>query len=100
MDIHHSAWQGVHSGCLAGGWYAVFRGLMGIVTDNNGIKVNPKLFPFWNSVELNFVYHSKRINAKLIGNKLILNSGDDIDVPVIYHSKNFIFHDRLEMEIE
>lgn len=55
-DIHNNAWQGVHSGCLAGGWYAIFRGLLGIVCKKDLIEINPKVVPWWDEVSLYFNY--------------------------------------------
>lgn len=99
-DIHGVAWQGMHAGCLAGGWFAIFKGLMGIRTDSKGIKIEPKLFPFWKSVELNFVYHTKRINAKLEGRKFILSSKDKKEVIVTFNNTEYIFDEVLEVELE
>ncbi len=41
-DIHGVAWQGVHSGCLAGGYLAVIYGIFGISVREDGVLcVNP-----------------------------------------------------------
>lgn len=97
-DIHNVAWQGIHAGCIAGGWFAIFSGLMGITTDRNKIKIDPKLCPFWKSVELNFIYHSKRIHAKLEGRKFTLTSTDQGDITVTYKNKEYLLQDKLEID--
>ncbi|ABX41399.1 3-O-alpha-D-glucosyl-L-rhamnose phosphorylase [Lachnoclostridium phytofermentans] len=97
LDIHHCAWQGVHAGCLSGAWYAIFRGLMGIVTRIDCIQINPKLIPFWQGVELSFIYQTKKIKATLNGNVFTLGSEDKKEISVYFQGKRYAFVDRLEV---
>ncbi len=80
IDIHHCAWQGMHAGCAAGGWYAVFRGIMGITVRNGEVKINPKKMPFWKSVSLTFQVKDATIKAVQTVEGLTLTkiSGEDV----------------------
>ena len=71
-DLHKCAWQGIHSGCAASGWYAVFRGIAGIVCKEDGIHIHPKLVPWWKSVTLRFDYKGSGISLHLTAEKSVI----------------------------
>ena len=41
-DIHNCAYQGIRSGCAAGGRYFVYAGVMGLYVKNGVVYANPK----------------------------------------------------------
>lgn len=94
-DIHKCAYQGVHSGCLAGAWYSVFRGVAGITVDEDKITIKPNPVPFWDKVAFSFVYHGKEINVKMTGSDMVLTSSGAEKVKVEYNGKSLNLKKRL-----
>ncbi len=62
-DIHNCAYQGVHAGCAAGGWFAVFRGVAGITVDNGIVFAEPHCVPGWKKVSFTFNVRSSKIKV-------------------------------------
>ncbi len=60
-DIHGVGWQGVHSGCLAGGYLSVLRGVFGVRATQEGLSLAPNAMPLWQSVRLRFFYRGREI---------------------------------------
>ena len=60
-DIHGVGWQGVHSGCLAGGYLAVVYGLFGVEVSENGLSINPNVMPFFNKVTAHILYQGTKL---------------------------------------
>lgn len=79
-DIHKVAHQGVHGGCLAGGYYAIFRGIFGFTENEKYLEVNPNMFNFWQSVSINFVFHGAKIHAELSQKSLTIIADKDTDI--------------------
>ena len=98
-DLHRCAHQGVHSGCLAGAWYAVFRGVFGITVNSEGIFVSPKPQPFWNKTSLNFVYKGIRISAELTKTEFVLRSKKKNDIPIYFDGKRFSLGGKLKLSL-
>lgn len=87
-DIHKCGWQGVHSGCLVGAWYAVFRGIAGIVCRENHIEINPHMMPWWDKVEFCFMYHGAKLNVIMQGREYTLTTDSENDINVMFNGKN------------
>lgn len=81
-DLLNCAWQGVHSGALAGGWYCIFRGVAGIVCREDHISVNPNMIGWWKSVKFKFRYRGSQINVELKNKSVTLSllSGPSVTV--------------------
>lgn len=79
-DIHKCGWQGIHAGCAAGAWYAIFRGICGVVAGGNILEINPKKIPWWNSVSMNFHYKGTKFNIILNNQFLIIKTNGDDDI--------------------
>ncbi|MDY4675807.1 MAG: hypothetical protein SO373_01495 [Candidatus Borkfalkiaceae bacterium] len=62
-DIHNCAYQRIHSGCAAGGWYFVYAGVMGLYVKNGVVYANPNKMPLWKSVTLKFKVKNTIIKA-------------------------------------
>ncbi len=89
-DIHHCGWQGVHSGCLVGAWYAVFRGIAGIVCREDKIEMNPHMMPWWESVQFNFMYKGEKFTVNLTNEKYTLTTSSKNDVKVIFRGEEML----------
>ncbi len=87
-DIHHCTWQGVHSGCLAGSWYCVFRGIAGIKCRKDYIEINPHTIPWWKNVKFNFIYKGSKINISIAPHTYNLIS--DSDVKIVFQGKELL----------
>lgn len=98
-DIHRCAYQGVHSGCLAGAWLSVFRGVFGITADERKLNVEPHPILFWEEIKLNFYYHGKAITAEMKGKHISLSSDDEKEVIVCYKEKNYVLKDRISLDL-
>lgn len=82
-DIHGVGWQGVHSGCLAGGYLAVLRGLFGIKAMAEGIAFAPVRMPLWKKVTAKCIYRGRLLEAELCGNKAVLRLIEGAPVSVL-----------------
>lgn len=79
-DIHKCTWQGVHSGCLAGAWYGVFRGVAGIVCREDHIEINPHIIPWWKKVKFSFIYKGSKISVSITQDTYSINSCKDVKI--------------------
>lgn len=79
-DLQNSAWQGVHAGCLAGAWYAIYGGLFGVNAQAGFISFAPRRMPLWREVTFSFFYQGKKITASLAGDRMRLVCGEDLTV--------------------
>ena len=84
-DLHGVAWQGVHSGCLAGGYLSVLYGLFGYEAEENGIVLTPNPIPFFEKVTAHVVYRGSTVRLQLEGEKLSLSleSGSPVQARVV-----------------
>ena len=69
-DIHGVAWQGVHAGCLAGGYLAVLYGIFGLSVRADGvICVNP-VRTLFDGVTAHFFYKGAKITLCMKNDQL------------------------------
>jgi len=90
-DIHNCAKDGVHAGCIAGGYYNIYRGLFGLKAFEDYLEINPHFNTFLTSVDFNFVYHDVPLNIKMERNKLIISSRKNKMIKLLYKGKE-IYH--------
>ena len=83
-DLHGVAWQGVHSGCLAGGYLSVLYGLFGLTASEDGLAFRPNPMPFFGSVTAQTLYRGRKIQMRLKGDslRLTLLEGEPVRVTV------------------
>ena len=83
-DLHGVGWQGVHSGCLAGGYLAVIHGLFGMRANKSGLSFAPNPMPLFKKITAKIKYRNREIELRAIGNniKLTLLKGDALAVTV------------------
>lgn len=79
-DIHNCAYQGVHAGCLAGGWYAFYRGIFGIRPREDKLIIEPKFNNPFKSISMNFIYHGQHYSLKLNHKQLVIDSDGPIEI--------------------
>ena len=89
-DIHSCAFQGIHAGCTAGGWYAVYAGIMGLSVKKGTIYATPSKMPFWKSVELKFKVGDTLISAKLKNDEFTLTKLSGANVKVCLNGEEKI----------
>ena len=99
-DIFGIAWQGVHAGCMAGAWYAVFRGVCGIRANDEVLRIDPKYVPTWKGVCFRFVYKGCVLSVDIRGRKMRLRrlSGEE-DILIDYRGKQLVFHKTATFEV-
>lgn len=66
-DMHGGTRDGVHSGCAAGAWMAVVRGVAGMKMTDGKVEFTPHYIPWWNRVTFHCVWHGQ-------GYRVILNN--------------------------
>ena len=88
-DIHNCCADGVHAGCSAGAWYGIVRGLLGVEMTYEFIKINPKMLPWWNRIEVNLSWHGSKF-------KIIV---DNDGFAIIADGNIKILHRNKEIEI-
>ena len=74
-DIHGVGWQGVHSGCLAGGYLSVLKGIFGVRANENGLSISPNPYDFWEAVTLKMFYRGALFELKIQKNQLSVRNG-------------------------
>jgi len=97
-DIHNCAKDGVHAGCIAGGYYNIYRGLLGFKAYEDYLEINPHFDSFLDEIEFNFVYQAKHIHVKMDHKEVIISSKDDNVIEL--HYKNQIYQHRKETIIK
>ncbi len=100
-DIFKGGWQGVHSGSAAGAWYAIFRGIGGVVCTKDLIEINPHMIPWWNSVSFSFIYKGIKFEAVIADGKYTLKSNSKDNVKVVFEGKEYTVNmdNALECEV-
>jgi len=69
-DIHGVAWQGVHSGCLAGGYLAVIYGIFGLSVEEDGVlSLNP-VRTLFDGVTAHFFYKGVKLTLSMKNGEL------------------------------
>ena len=98
-DIHKCGWQGVHSGCLVGAWYAVFRGIAGIVCRDNYIEINPHMMPWWIRVGLKFKFKGYNFEVSMTNDEFILKTDSGSDVEIHYKGNTVYVNSTSKMQV-
>jgi len=83
-DQHNCAWGGVHSACAAGAWYAVVRGIAGIVCHEDRVEVHPHMLPFWKQIRLAITWRGQALGIKVTNRAITLTAGKENrqDIPL------------------
>lgn len=57
-NMHGGTQEGIHSGCAAGAWMAVVRGVAGMKMTADGVVFTPHYIPWWKKVTFHCVWHN------------------------------------------
>ncbi len=76
-DIHGGTVDGIHSGCAAGAWMAVVRGIAGMHMREDGVVFDPHFIPWWKSVSFGCVWHGLRYRVLVTNHKLSVMADQD-----------------------
>lgn len=66
-NMHGGTQDGVHSGCAAGAWMAVVRGVAGMKMTDGKVSFTPHYIPWWKKVTFHCVWHGQ-------GYQVVLNN--------------------------
>lgn len=75
-DVHRCAWQGIHAGCAAGGYFSILRGIFGVRITDSGVIFNPAPLLFWKSVSLRFEHRGVPLVCRLTSEYLTVDVGN------------------------
>lgn len=64
-DLHHCAYQGVHAGCIAGGWYMIYRGICGLKAYEDYLQVHPHFVEGMDRLKFQFYYHGIKVKVEM-----------------------------------
>lgn len=81
-DIHGVAWQGVHSGCLAGGYLAVLYGIFGLSVKEDGVLCFNPVRTLFEGVTAKFFYKGIKISLSMKNGELTLKKRGSGNVKV------------------
>ncbi len=92
-DIHGVAWQGVHSGCLAGGYLAILYGIFGLSIRNGEICLNPNRMLF-EEVTIRFYYQGTALTLIMKNGKVTIrkNGGEALGIRLPNGKKKQLNH--------
>lgn len=99
-DIHKCGWQGIHSGCAAGAWYAIFRGIGGVVCKENCIEINPHMIPWWKSLSFSFFYRGMQMNVNIKNGRYTIETNDDGEVVIYFNGDKHVVGKNNSLECE
>lgn len=99
-NLHGGSEEGIHSGCAAGAWYSVFRGLFGCICKEDAIVLDPKVLPWWKSVSVNFYYRGNLINLTLRDKMLMICGSVASPVRFLIKGKQYLLKkSKLQVEL-
>ncbi len=100
-NLHGGSEEGIHSGCAAGAWYAIFRGLFGCVLKDGNLTIRPRVIPWWKQTEIRFFYKGRLLKLKLCGKILSISKqgGKSLSVNVCGNDYR-LTNKKLEVRIE
>ena len=81
-DLHGVGWQGVHSGCLAGGYLSILYGIFGMRCGEGGLTFEPNPMPFWKKVSAKVKFRNRELLLVMQGEqmKIRLIRGEEIEI--------------------
>lgn len=75
-NMHGGTQDGIHSGCAAGAWMAVVRGVAGMKMTEEKVLFEPHFIPWWKSVEFHCVWHGQGFQV-LLSNAVLKITADE-----------------------
>jgi len=85
-DIHGVGWQGLHAGCLAGGYYAILRGIFGVKAKEEYLVIKPVEMPLFDSIKIRFYYHGVLLELELKNNNYTIKILNNKEVSILINN--------------
>jgi trehalose/maltose hydrolase-like predicted phosphorylase len=98
-DLHSVAWQGVHSGCLAGGYFSILRGYFGVKMFLNYVEINPVKIFLWKNVLAKFYYKGSLIELNLCEKFLTVKILEGNAINIKHRDKEILLKNNISFEI-
>ena len=101
-DIHGVGWQGVHSGCLAGGYLSILRGVFGVRATCDGLCIRPNPMPqeLWKKVTVKFLYRGSLVEMTACGTRYTVKLLNGKPCKVHFCGEKFLLSECIEKKIE
>lgn len=91
-DMHGGTKDGIHSGCAAGAWTAVVRGVAGMKMKTDKVVFTPHYIPWWQQVSFRCVWHGRGYYVVLDnrGIKVTADSGNQEALPLKIYEESYM----------
>lgn len=99
-NLHGGSEEGVHSGCAAGAWYSIFRGLFGCVCTSDKIILNPKRLPWWKKTSISFFYKNCLIKMTIRDKILTIEKKGRKSLTLLINKKEYLLKGKLQVIVE
>ena len=76
-NMHGGTQDGVHSGCAAGAWMAVVRGVAGMKMTDGRVSFTPHYIPWWKQVTFHCVWHGQGYQVILDNREIRVTADTD-----------------------
>ena len=88
-DAHGGTKDGVHSGCMAGAWMSVTRGIAGMKYTEDGVTFDPHFIPWWKSIRFYSVWHGCGFNVEVSNDEITVTACGDNEagLPIVICGK-------------
>lgn len=83
-NMHGGTQDGIHSGCAAGAWMAVVRGVAGMKMTMEKVIFAPHNIPWWKQVSFHCVWHGQGYRITLDNQKLQVAADKDNERELIF----------------
>lgn len=82
VDIFKGAYQGVHAGCLAGGYFNILHGIFGVDMKLDELIVEPISDSPIKNIQMNFIYQGETIFISMENGKVIMKKETEKPIKV------------------
>lgn len=93
-DMHNGTRDGIHSGCAAGAWMAVVRGIAGMKMTAEKVVLTPHHIPWWNCVSFHCVWHKQGYKVVLDNRRMQIIADKDNEgiISLQIYDSNYILN--------
>ena len=98
-DIHGVGWQGVHSGCLAGGYLSVVYGLFGMRTAGGKLGFLPNPSPDFEKVSATVKFKGREISVRMGGGEFSLKLVSGKSIKLTVRGREFELTDSIKVKL-
>ncbi len=86
-NMHGGTENGIHSGCAAGAWMAIARGVAGMRMRESCVEFAPHFIPWWKEVCFHCVWHGQGYQVSLSNETMTVRAdeGNEQALPVVIH---------------